>query len=285
MGKNGINSIFKYLFLLVLLAGCTSSQPHIEQSQLEPKPNISSSLTFLVYGDSREGHEMHRALLAEMLEEEHSFVLHTGDFVNHGGRGREWKVFQEIAGGLNLYPTVGNHDYPLGNYLKTFNVSPYYSFDHKYIHVVSLNVYQNFSEGSEQYMWLNRDLNSTNASWVVVLTHAPPYSGGAHGSSKKVRVLVPLLERYGVDLVFSGHDHNYQRSYPLIDNERAQNGILYLVTGGGGAELYEVEPKWFTASYAKRHHFVKVELNRSLASIEAIDKEGRILDSYVLENS
>lgn len=74
----------------------------------------------------------------------------------------------------------------------------------------------------EQLDWLERTLASTDATWRIVALHHPPYSSGWHGSATDVReAFQPIFERYGVQLVLAGHDHDYQRSVPI-------NGITYV---------------------------------------------------------
>lgn len=280
MEKNSI------LLVLILSIGC------ISQPVEETPTNITSATVFIVYGDSRDNHDVHRQIIEEMLNHPFDFILHTGDFVNRGDSTEEWEEFREITRvierpprkGLTavLYPTVGNHDYPLDNYFMTFNMSTYYSFDYKYIHVVSLNVFENYTKGSLQYQWLERDLNNSNATWKIVFFHVPPYSSGKHGSDMEARnTLVPLFEEYGVDFVFSGHDHIYERSYPIFKGKIDDKGVVYFVSGGGGADLYSAGSNWWTAESKKVHHFIKVEVNQTVAYFTAIDVDGRVFDTYL----
>lgn len=108
----------------------------------------------------------------------------------------------------------------------------YYSFNYGNIHFISLDTYGYEKSGDtpikilttsgEQYKWLKRDLAKTNANpdinWVIVFTHMPPYSGGSHNSDTEDELtatrqnLIPLLDSNKVDLVLSGHSHDYQRS-------------------------------------------------------------------------
>jgi 3',5'-cyclic AMP phosphodiesterase CpdA len=268
------------LFLVLILSiGCLS------QPGEEVPPAITDATVFMVYGDSRDNPHVHRKLVEEMRRHDFDIVLHTGDFVNRGDATDEWEEVREITRGMVLYPTVGNHDYPLENYFLTFNVSTYYSFDYGYVHVVSLNVFENYTRGSPQYRWLERDLNNSNAPWKVIFFHVPPYSSGEHGPDLDIQdTLVPLFEEYGVEIVFSGHDHDYERSHPLLRSEISNKGVVYFVSGGGGAKLYDVGSNWWTAERRKAHHFIKVEINQTSAYFTVIDVNGRIFDSFWLEN-
>lgn len=147
-----------------------------------------------------------------------------------------------------------------------------YSFDHGNVHIVCIdaNIYvhpfeQDFLE------WLENDLKSSKATWKIVNYHQPGFnSSNAHYSQQWMRVLSPVFERSGVDLVLNGHVHNYQRSHPLqfapdlnaagkpiIDStgkvngkftldtrfdgkeNKKPNGVIYIVTGAAGAGLYD----------------------------------------------
>jgi hypothetical protein len=266
------------LFILFISLGCLSPS----YSQLG---DISNATIFVVYGDSRSNPEVHRQVVEEISSCQPEFVLHTGDFVDSGDSVAEWEEFREITQGLRIYPTVGNHDYPLENYFAIFNVSSYYSFDYNYLHIVSLNAFENVSPGSVQYRWLEDDLNSTPKwRWKVVFLHLPPYSSGEHGSDMRIRgSLVPLFERYGVAAVFSGHDHGYERSYPILKGKVHRQGVVYFVTGGGGADLYSFGAGWWTARSRSVHHFIKVEVNQTMARFTAVDVNGRIFDMYTIE--
>ncbi|MCS6912353.1 MAG: metallophosphoesterase [Myxococcales bacterium] len=145
----------------------------------------------------------------------------------------------------------------------------YYSFDVAGVHFVALD--SNQYRSPRQMAWLEQDLARAAARRpraLFVWTHDGPYSNGWHGGNTDAqRLYVPLLERYGVTMLFSGHDHNY---------ERGQHGALsYLVTGGGGAELRPLRCgvagkrrcKHPFASFINDHHYVRVEVLPGLLRI------------------
>jgi hypothetical protein len=138
-----------------------------------------------------------------------------------------------------LYPTVGNHDEhdSLVNYKKTFTLpangeaggtasgrEEYYSFDYANIHVVSLCTEIHDENGRRvQREWLKQDLDKNKQEWLIACMHQPFHSGGYHPSDEVEYAQpqrsdwMPLLEDHGVDLVLSGHNHVYERSF-LLDN-------------------------------------------------------------------
>nr|MBA2540711.1 metallophosphoesterase [Deltaproteobacteria bacterium] len=109
-----------------------------------------------------------------------------------------------------------------------------------------------------------------------VYMHRPPYSSGEHGSDTGLRTkLAPVLERHGVQLVLSGHDHDYERMIP-------QDGVAYVVTGGGGRGTRPVGESSFTAFSEAVIHFVIVEVLVDELILHAIDATGVEFDSLVV---
>lgn len=153
-----------------------------------------------------------------------------------------FNIYPEITRRSVIWPALGNHDVDvLGSgddraYLDIFspptrgeaggvpsNSERYYSFDYGNIHFVCLDSEVSSREpGSPQLTWLEADLTANRKDWLIVSWHSPPYSKGSHDSdsssnlTKMRQNVVPILERYGADLVLCGHSHVYERSY-LID--------------------------------------------------------------------
>jgi hypothetical protein len=133
------------------------------------------------------------------------------------------------------------------------------------------------------------------AAWTVVLMHRPAYSAGPHGGLAVLRErFVPIFEEHGVDLVVAGHEHNYQRSFPLRDGAvvdddpssyEAGDGIIHLVTGGGGARLYDLDgpqPSW-SAARAVEHHYVRLDVTPEGLRATALSIPDRaVLDSFTV---
>jgi 3',5'-cyclic AMP phosphodiesterase CpdA len=142
----------------------------------------------------------------------------------------------------------------------------WYSFDYGNAHFVGLEVdgYASTAPGSAQMLWLANDLAQTRQRWKVVFFHAPFYSSGAHGGDPQVpqlrAALEPLFIQHGVDLVFNGHDHDYERS--------VAHGVVYIVAGGGGAPLYpQVISNPASVYFTSTYHSVLVTVTRSLLSV------------------
>lgn len=165
---------------------------------------------------------------------------------------------------------IGNHEQDEGNppslvsqYLTHFNLTrTYYSFEYRNIHFTIMNSEINYTYGSPQYLFIDRDLSNASKNpqikWIVVAFHTPIYtSPSKHPPAVLFRIIYhPLFDKYGVDLVLQGHNHNYQRSYPLIYNYTdpsnpivgsdsnntyfEPHGEVYLIVGTGGHPLYDL---------------------------------------------
>jgi hypothetical protein len=249
------------------------------------------------------------------LMDQHSFalVLHTGDMVHSGGicsgSDSSWKqylrawlgLYGNTIGRVPVFPALGNHDLDGGScgyqaFASIFHLptnapagsqEQYYSFDWAGAHFIALDSNQNLHRGSPQHLWLSEDLRNSAHEWKFVFFHHPAYSSGLHGGDALIHEkLPPLFETYGVDVVFSGHDHHYERTCPILQEScvtAAQGGVTYYVTGGAGAPLYTPHGAWFTAYSDSAYHFLLVQVNGCRLSIEAVEASGIIFDRYTLD--
>jgi len=276
--------------------------------------------TFVTLGDSRPNgtssppSQGARDVAAEISRHRVDLVLHTGDIVNAGGicsgSDSSWNqyirgyfdLYRESMGDVPFYPSVGNHELSGGScgyegytdvYYLPENASAgdeeeYYSFDWGNAHFVALDTNQSYSTGSAQYNWLVNDLQASTQPWKFVFFHHPAYSSGSHGSTSAVQThLVPIFETYGVDVVFGGHDHHYERTCAILNDACTtpqDGGVVYYVTGGGGAPLYSVAGAWFTAYSGSLYHFLEVEINDCWLRVDTIDANGNVFDSYEIDH-
>ena len=239
--------------------------------------------TFAVFGDTRTQHEIHRAVVERIGAQQPDFVLHTGDLVTHGESLPEWENFfaieRDLMARAPLFPMPGNHELNSSHYFDLFYLpgnEHWYTFDYGDVRFVCLQVdgLTPFGPQSEQYAWLEATLAINTQPWLFVAFHVPPYGSVQDVLEEDVRrALTPLFERYGVDIVFNGHNHNYER------NE--VNGITYVVTGGGGAGLYAMQEQEPTqAAFALAHHFVLLQVDGRRLEATAISIDGTMLDSF-----
>jgi 3',5'-cyclic AMP phosphodiesterase CpdA len=126
-----------------------------------------------------------------------------------------------------------------------------------------------------QQAWLERTLADATERWRIVVLHHPPYSAGYQGSNREAReAFVPVFERHGVQLVVSGHDHDYQRSVPI-------NGVTYVVTGGAAGTRRTGEED-FTAVSFSWHHFVELAVFDDRLVVRAVKQDLRVADEATI---
>ncbi len=275
------------LLLAIGLLANVSRAEH-RQSKVEPKP-----LRIALYGDCRDGHAVHRKIVALIMREKPDLVINTGDLVHRGSEANLWRIYDEITGDMRkaipLYTARGNHDVGGPGYAERVTApfssgnKLWYSFERGTNHFIGLAVDEStpFEAGTPQYKWLIQDLEaarSKHAENIFVFFHVPPYSIGSHGSDADVqKALCPVFDRYGVRAVFNGHDHNYYRT--------KRNGIPYIVTGGGGAPLYPADPSNGAIpgdKYASTNNFVMVEVRGTHVTGRALRADGSIIDTFTL---
>jgi hypothetical protein len=265
-------------------------------------PEAAQDFSFLVVADMGTAPTAWK-IVDRMGSENFSFVLHPGDLSYANGLTFVWDIWFDqimpVAARVPYMPSIGNHedegDLGLSSYLGRFalpNNERWYSFDWGNTHIVSLDTESEYTVGREQLGWLENDLASANTDWIVVFFHAPPYSASPErGSNLSVRDSIsPLLEKHGVDVVFNGHAHVHERSYPIlrevVDDPHPKvyddpAGIIYVVTGGGGALLYRSGSEYWTASSRSIYHYVKVDIQaEETLHLQAISMGGTVIDEF-----
>jgi len=223
------------------------------------------------------------------------------------------------AGDRNAAPVIaGLHDAIVAASGPAFPRMASFSFDYGPVHwtVLDSNVYVDW-ESPTMKAWLEADLKTAKqATWRIVALHHPLFqSSRTHLDDQWMRPISPILEKYGVDLVLAGHVHNYQRTAPLrfkptkvglpgkpVEGEftvdaafdgrtiTRPNGIIHIVTGAGGAELYDrwqTDAKtswqpWTRAFVSDRHSFTVLEVDGKTLRLRQLDAEGHELDAITL---
>ena len=242
----------------------------------------NDSIRFIVYGDTRGVWDnwKNARIVAESIEKENPFfVLHTGDLVKNGHIIEQWFDFFSVSSFIHnstLYPVLGNHEYygdPYSQYFPDIGNGCWYSFDQGKVHFIGLDSNKKNAFNINQMIWLINDLISNDRPFIIVFFHHPPYSSGSHGSTIYLRWLWGFVfNLFDVDIVFNGHDHSYERA--LVNN------INYVVTGGGGAPLYNVGKRWWTIYSEKTYHYCLVTINLDELLFQAKKIDGSIIDSF-----
>jgi Icc protein len=228
------------------------SQPPKNNTETAP---TSESFSFTVFGDSHDSYDIFACLIEQVNGEDVAFAVHLGDAVQSPSE-REYLNYLKMISGLKvkLYQVPGNHDLA-GNgykYYKKYFGPYYYSFDFKNSHFVVLNNAFPESFTADQFAWLKKDLAETDKENIFIFMHRPifdpaeVFQGYVMSGREVIRELMRLFNKYGVDYVFAGHIHCYAKV--------RRNGIVYIVSGGAGAQLHL--PKDFGGF----HHYVKIEV-------------------------
>jgi PKD repeat protein len=247
---------------------------------------------FAVYGDTRSQPEQHSAVVNAIVASAPRIILHTGDFVSDGRVDSSWQSeffdpAQPLIENTTLFPCLGNHEWNADLYYRCFDPpqgggdyhEQWYSFDYANCHLTVIDSNADYKPGSQQYSWLVDDLQSADNEWCFVIQHHPAYSSGPHGGLQEIQDhLVPLYESNHVDMVFSGHDHLYERSY--------KNGVYYIVTGGGGAPLYtpDQNPNPYQQYAEKTYHHCTIEVMGTALTLRAHHTDGSVFDSVVISH-
>ncbi len=262
-----------------------------------PSPTDSTPFQFLLYGDTRTRHDVHRRVMAEILKQPiPDFVLQSGDMVEDGNDNSLWPIFFDIEKDLLrqtvFYPSLGNHERNTNYFRDFFQHDPsYYSFDWGNGHFIVIdsdiaNVSASQRERdafwAEQTRWLEDDLAThQDADFRFVIAHHPPFTAVARrqGDNPHMTALVPMFEKFHVSAALFGHDHNYQHYL--------QNGIHYIISGGGGAPLYDVSkpPEGITQKVISIENFVMVSVNGKTAHVKAVDIDGNTLEEFDIRGS
>ena len=288
------------LFAVVILglAACFPRTPPVAPSPRVSAPQgtglspaaAGTLLRFVVYGDTRDGHDVHADIVSKVLAAEPAVVLQTGDLVHHADAADEWAKFDHITAALRervpYYPARGNHDVGVKSYYEARVTQPilsgnklYYSFEKGNVHFVTIDTQQPLEAGSTEYAWLDDDLAKAHVAgrFIIPFFHKAIFSIGPHSLEGDVRglrlILHPLLRKHGVTLAFEGHDHLYYRT--------RRDGITYVVTGGGGAPLYgRVAAPGPGDVYEKVNHFCVADVGPDRVTVTAYRRDLSRLDRF-----
>ena len=273
------------------------------------------SFNFVAYGDTRSGasdrQKVLNAINWEVDNNDVRFVLHDGDIVDDANSIGEWNDWfgdsETVASKVPVMAIEGNHD-DLGGICAVQFYNPHngpvqgdagyedtdYSYWFTYGNVLVINLGWEFNYAdidSEDYDWLRSVFDMADIMkasgyihWTVMQWHSPPYNSGLDHKEdmEKRNIICPLIEERGVDAVFNGHEHIYERSYQVTSPEgnivNAQStitqdvnddipGTIYFVAGGGGAPrvplICVMSQKPYSADYACINSYALLEVTKS----------------------
>lgn len=270
-----------------LKSSLNDSKKEIATTKAELLEFSNNNEKVVIYGDSRTGTQEHKKIISLITKRQPEAVFNVGDIVEEGSKPDEWPVFNEITKDIrsnaNYYVALGNHEQDSPNFYNNFELpgnEQWYSVNFNKIHFTVLDSNKDLGLGSQQYKWFENDLANVgkDIKFKVVVLHHPPYSTGKHEEDELGlrKTIVPLIEKYKVNVVFTGHDHHYERS--------EVNGIAYFVVGGGGAPLYPQARKSEASKvFAPVYHFSVLERKKDELKINVYDIEDKVIDELKIK--
>ena len=246
-------------------------------------PMKTNSVRFAVIGDqgsgSRQQYEVGTQMATFHKKYPFTFVLTVGDNMYGAERPQDFvKKFEApykllLDAKVEFYASLGNHDDPNQRLYKPYNMGGkhYYTFKKGNVRFFALD--SNYMD-PPQVAWLEGELKNSGSDWKIAYFHHPLYASGMHGSQTDLRAIVePMFIKYNVDVVFSGHEHFYQRIKP-------QKGIHYFVTGAAGKlRRGDLNPAEFTAVGNDREYsFMLIEVADKEMYFQCVDRLGKTID-------
>src|SRR5687767_4186363 len=251
-------------------------------------PLKSGSVRFLVLGDAgtgdREQYEVSNQILRFGKRFPFTFAIMLGDNIYGSERPQDFeKKFTRpykalIEGGIEFHAALGNHDDPNQRYFKPFNLGGARYRTFKKGNVRFFVIDSNYLDPA-QVKWLENELAASGSDWKIAYFHHPLYTTARRGPEVELRtVLEPILLKHGVDVVFQGHEHIYERLSP-------QKGIQYF-TAGGSAKLRSGDTRageLIKASFDTDRSFMLVEIAGDEMFFQAVSRTGVTVDQGTIQ--
>jgi hypothetical protein len=281
-----------------------------EPYRFQTEPGKAEPFTFLFMSDTQafpnRSAKNGYGIWAEMLGlglrafPESRFLLLSGDIVDYGDQQQQWELWfaaaEQMLPSIPLVPTVGNHDVVRSgeeNFRAQFQLPRNgpetetelaYSFDYGDMHMAILN-----TEGDlkAQADWLLRDMRASGKKWKIVAFHRSPYHSHSSRANKDVRdAWTGIFDQAGVDLVLSGHDHVYMRSWPLRGGNVVPDGegTTYVIGGTGGSKFYDMgQYPWMRVTFDEKIQIVSsVTIDGDRLSMHVLTRDGRVADAFTI---
>jgi len=263
------------------------------QAQVAAKPNLTiklplqkNSVRFAVIGDSgtgdKEQYEVAREMETYRQAVEFDFVIMLGDNIYGGHSARDLSQKFELPykplldAGVKFYASLGNHDDPdIESRYRPFNMNGerYYTFKRGDTQFYALDsTYMD----AKQLTWFEKNLQNASAPWKISFFHHPLYNDGKmHGPDMDLRSrLVPFFQLYGMNAVFSGHEHAYERIKP-------EDNVYYFILGNSGKLVHNDfhRSEKMETSFDRDRTFMLVEIVEDSLYFQTISRSGETIDS------
>jgi acid phosphatase type 7 len=282
-----------------------------EWFDFETSTKGNDRFSFIYFGDPQANikSEWSRVLRnAYRKEPDAAFMLYAGDLINRPGRDTEWHEWFEA--GSFIYATTpqlmtpGNHDYAGVTLAPHWNAQftlPFngpaglkgtcYYADYKNLRIISIDTAagselrdENGYEMRAQTAWLDSLLRTNTKEWVILTTHLPFYSPKENRDNFRIRgQFQPILEKHGVDMVLTGHDHSYARGR-ATDSPHGELSIVYVVSVSG-PKMYEIgdNKEWIEHKGADTQLYQVITIENDELVYKAYTTEGVLFDKFVLK--
>ncbi|MEZ5106561.1 MAG: metallophosphoesterase family protein [Draconibacterium sp.] len=272
-------------------------------------PNTNPEFSFIYFGDPQSDLKSQWSRVvrkAYQYSPDCSFMLYAGDVINNAGNDVQWdewfKAGSYILGSVPQVLTPGNHDYD------DLVIDPHWKYqfnqpkngpeevkgtcffvDYKNLKLISFDSAteleledENGKALQSQKIWLDSVLTANTKEWVIVTTHLPFYSPKASRDNATLRKhFQPILEKHGVDLVLTGHDHSYGRGM-ASDNPDIKPSIVYVVSVSG-PKLYDAGTKeWMTKSIGHKQLFQEITIDGNRLDFKTFSADGELCDHFEL---
>ena len=251
-------------------------------------PNAEGSLKFAIIGDmgvgNRRQYEVAQQMDAQRQQFDFKTVIMVGDNLYGPERPADYaRKFEMpyaalLTDGVKFYASLGNHDEREQRLYRHFNMNgeSYYTFKAADQDVRFFMLESTYPDET-QLQWMHREMSGADEAWKIAVFHHPPYSsGGRHGSNLPIRrAWEPLFIKYNISVVFTGHEHFYERITP-------QHGILYFITGAAGklsrGDIREGSTLT-AAGYDRDQSFMLVEILDDVMYYASVSRTGQVVDT------
>lgn len=252
------------------------------------KGDHKTPFKFAVLCDVQGGYGTFEQVLKKVKKENVDLILYLGDFTTSSSQmeyDRWFECGKDIFSEVPMMSVRGNVDGV--NYLNQFTFpgnERWFSLDYGNIHFVFLSTMTE-SEVAEQRPWLLNDLQQNNNTWTIAMAHKPAFGSGAQNGPEQYIVdhWVDLFEEHGVELYLNGHEHSYERTWPLKEGAINEQGVVYITNGCAGDEYYPAVRTWLTAQAEGAQCYMVFTVQGS--EIEGITKrikDGSELDKFTI---
>jgi len=304
---SGLKPATRYFYRVT----CTDEAGHELRSQqysFQTAATEGMPWAFAVIGDTQRNPEVTRRCAEGAFSKRPNFLLHCGDVVDDGYAKHQWlkDLFEpcsNLMAHIPTFPVIGNHEKDSHWYYDYFSMPKpeyYYTFRYGNSQFFMIDSNRPLGPGTPQREWLEKELADSKATWKFTCHHHPCFSSdendyGDHTKGEEgtkfnygdgnARQVVPLYEKYGVDIAFNGHIHLYERTWPIFDMAINQKkGVRYLTSGGGGGGLEKAAPQrtWFSLHFKSVFHYCYAAIADRTIVFKAYDIDGRMFDAFEL---